>query len=100
MVNGIFYSARSYAFAKYWKYFMVRFAGAHAFGYNSAESESIWMKSGALGVHCRALVPAHFECNPRSSESGRARRIFVFVLSGKQRTKSPISRRPNFTKFA
>jgi len=24
----------------------------YAFGYNSAESERIWMKSGALRVHC------------------------------------------------
>jgi len=36
-----FYSARSEAAAEYWKYFTVRFEGVHAFGYNSAESESI-----------------------------------------------------------
>ena len=28
--------------------FTVRFGGVHTFGYNSDESESIWMKSGAL----------------------------------------------------
>ena len=33
---------------EYWIYFTVRFGGVHAFGYNSAESEPIWMKSGAL----------------------------------------------------
>jgi len=33
----------------------------------------------------------------RSSESWRARRIFVFFWSGKQRTILPISRQPNFT---
>jgi len=27
---------------------MVRFGGVYAFGYNSAESEPIWIKSGAL----------------------------------------------------
>jgi len=26
--------------------------GVHAFGYNSTESEPIWMKSGALWAHC------------------------------------------------
>ena len=30
--------------------------GVHAFGYNSAESERIWMKSGALWVHCWGLA--------------------------------------------
>ena len=29
-------------------YFTARFGGVHAFGYNSAENEPIWMKSGAL----------------------------------------------------
>jgi len=32
---------------------MARCGGVHAFGYNSAESEPIWMESGALRVHCR-----------------------------------------------
>jgi len=26
--------------------------GVHAFGYNSAESEPTWMKSGTLLAHC------------------------------------------------
>jgi len=30
---------------------MARFNVDHAFGYNSAESESIWMKSGALRLY-------------------------------------------------
>jgi len=34
--------------AEYWKYFMARDDGVHAFGYNSAESEPMWTKSGAL----------------------------------------------------
>jgi len=29
-------------------YLMGQFGGVHTFGYNSAESERIWMKSGAL----------------------------------------------------
>jgi len=36
------------ASAEYWIYFRGRFGGVHAFGYNSAENEPIWMKSGAL----------------------------------------------------
>jgi len=43
-----FYLARSWASAKYWKYFMVRFDDVNVFGYNSAESDPIWMKSRAL----------------------------------------------------
>jgi len=46
-----FYSARSYNFAEYWKHFMARLnGGVHAFGYNCAGSEPIWMKFGALWV--------------------------------------------------
>ena len=56
------------------------------------------MKSGALWVHCRKLALEDFGRDPRSSDSWRARRNFVF-LSGKQRTISPISRLPSFTKF-
>ena len=32
--------------------------GVHAFGYNSAESEPIWMKSGALWIHCLEILGA------------------------------------------
>jgi len=44
---AINYSARSYASAEYWIHC---FGGVHAFGYryNTAESEPIWMKSGAF----------------------------------------------------
>jgi len=37
---------------------MARFGSVHAFGYNSAESKPIWMKSAALWVHCRGLALA------------------------------------------
>ena len=64
------------------------------------QSEPIWFKSGVLWlwVHCRRPALADFRRDPRSSESCIARWNTVF-LSGKQRTISPISRRPNFTKF-
>jgi len=60
---------------------MARFGGVYAFGYNSAGSETIWMKSGAL--HCRGLILADFGCHPRSSDSWITRRYFVFFWSGK-----------------
>ena len=91
------YLARSQTSAEYWKHFMARFDGVHMFGYNnSAESEPIWMKSGALWVHRLGLALADFGRDPRSSESWRARRNF---LSDKQRTILLIFCRPNFTKF-
>jgi len=34
-----------------------------------AESEPLWMKSGALWVHCWGLALTDFECDPRSSDS-------------------------------
>jgi len=33
---------------EYWKYFMGQENSLHALGYNYAESEPIWMKSGTL----------------------------------------------------
>jgi len=57
---------------------MARLNGVHAFGYNSAESEPIWMKFGALRVHCLLLALADFGCDIRSSESERAEILFFF----------------------
>jgi len=39
---------RSCSFAEYWKHFMVRLNGVHAFGSNSFGSERLWLKFGAL----------------------------------------------------
>ena len=93
------FGSKPQASSEYWIHFTARFGGVHAFGYNSTESEPIWMKSGALRVHCRGLALADFRRDPRKSDSCRARRNFVcFFLSGKQCTISPISRQPNFTR--
>ena len=43
-----YYLAKSYSFVEYWIHFKARFDGLHAAGYNSAESETIWMKFGTL----------------------------------------------------
>jgi len=92
---------RRRSFAEYWKYFVARFNDVHAFGYNSAGSERIWMKFGELRVRCLELALTDFGCDLRAcrSESGRPCGS-LFFLSGKQRTTLLISGQPNFTKFA
>ena len=46
---------RSWIFAEYCKHFVARLNDVHAFGYNSATSERIWMKFGELRVYCLKL---------------------------------------------
>jgi len=41
-----YYSARSYSFTEYLIDFKARFDGLHTAGYNSTESEPIWMQFG------------------------------------------------------
>ena len=53
--------------------------GLRAFGYNSAESEPIWMKFGTLWTKCWGLTLADFGRNPLSGDSLRGSRI-VFVM--------------------
>jgi len=59
-----------------------RLGGVHTIGYNSAESEPIWIKSGALWVYCWGLALADFGRDLHSSNSWRARQNVVFYLSG------------------
>jgi len=61
--------------------------GLHAFGYNSAKSEPIWMKFGTLWAKCWGLASADFGHDPRSNDSLRGSLIF----SGKWRTISAFS---------
>jgi len=74
----IFIRLEAIASAEYWIHFGTRSDGVHALGYNSAESEAVWMKSGTLWVHCLGLALTNFGHDPRSSEIWRARRNFVF----------------------
>jgi len=67
---------RSWSFTEYWKHFMVCLNDVHAFGYNSARSEQIWMKFGALWVYCLELALTDFGRDPHRSQSGRASRSF------------------------
>jgi len=39
----------------------------HAFGYNSTESEPIWVNSGAMWAHCWGLALADFGRDPSIS---------------------------------
>jgi len=63
---------------------MAYFDGVHAFGYNSAKSELIWMKSGALWLHaarCLGLAVADFGRGLCSSNGWGARQIFFYQVS-------------------
>jgi len=71
---------RSWSFAEYCKHFVARLNDVHAFGYNSAGSERIWMKFGELRVYCLELSPTNFGRDPRRSGSGSASRNFVFFF--------------------
>ena len=57
--------------------------GLHAFGYNSAESEPIWMKFSTLWAKCQGLALEYFGCDLRSSDSLRGSRNFVFFVRGR-----------------
>jgi len=80
VVKKCYYSARIWSSADYWIHFMAHFGGVHTFGYNSAEIEPIWIKSGALWVHFRGLALADFWHDSYSSDSWRARQFFCFFL--------------------
>jgi len=61
-----------------WKYSMGQKNGLHAFGYNSAQSEPIWMKSRTMLDKCCGLALADSGSDPSSSDSLRGSRNFVF----------------------
>jgi len=56
LFNKFFTRRRSCSFAEYWKHFMARLNDVHESSYNSAGSERIWMKFGALRVYCLELA--------------------------------------------
>jgi len=72
-----------HSFAEYWKHFIARLNGVHAFASNSAGNEPIWMKFGALWVHCLMLAVADFGRELHRSDSERPMQFFVFFLSSK-----------------
>jgi len=97
--RNLFVDGRTDGRKSTWIHFKARFDGLHAAGYNSAESEPIWMKFGKLRAKYFRLAMVDIGRDPRSSHSLRGSRNFVFWL-GKQRTIWPISGRTIFTNFA
>jgi len=78
VLQQIFYSAKKLKLRRV----LQTLCGAfHAFGYNSAGSERIWMKFGELLDYGLELSLANFGRDPRRSGCGKAIRIFVFFLS-------------------
>jgi len=76
-INCIFIGSKGLS----WKYSVGKKNDLHAFGYNSAESEPIWMKSGTVWAKSWGLALADFGRNPRSSDS-RGSQNFVVVFFG------------------
>jgi len=68
---------RQKANIEYWKYSTGQKNCLEAFDYNSAESESIWMKCGTMWAKCWGLALADFGRDPRSNDSLRGSRNFV-----------------------
>ena len=64
--------------------------GLHAAGYNSAESEPIWMKFGELWAKCWGLAMADFGRDPRSSGSLRGSRYFFGQVNNARFHRFPV----------
>jgi len=64
--------------------------GLHAFDYNSAKSEPIWVNCGALWAHCWRLDLADFGRDMRSSNSQRGSRNFVCFFGLVYNARFPI----------
>ena len=102
-VTVIITRRRSWSFAEYCKHFVARLNDVHAFGYNSAGSERIWMKFGVLRVYCLELSLTHFGQDPRRSGTGSASRNFVVFcpLNNARFYRLPVGQiSRNFTKVA
>jgi len=71
---------------------MRQFGSARAFSFNSAESEPIWMKSGALwvGLHRWGLAIADFGRDLRSSDSLRGKRNFYCLVTNARFRRFPV----------
>ena len=76
----IFIRRRSCSFAEYWKYFMARLNGVHAFGYNSAGGEPIWMK---FGYSESIVYRCPWQILGAIGAEARARRIFCQVSNAR-----------------
>ena len=75
---------RSWSFAEYCKHFVTRLNDVHAFGYNSAGSERIWVKFGQLQVYGLELTWQILGAIRAEAAAG-ARAKILFFLSIKQK---------------
>ena len=82
---------RSWRFAEYWKHFVARLNDVHAFGYNSARRERIWMKFGEVRVY-RLELAVKITClwdytrnlwNSRAGSMLRSAETFTFLLDAR-----------------
>jgi len=88
--NSCFFTRRrSSSFAEYCKHFVARLNDVHAFCYNSAGSERIWMKFGKLRVYL-GLYLTKVGRNPRRIGSGRASRNFFCPLNNARLHRLPV----------
>ena len=62
------------------EYFVARFNDVHAFGYNSAGSERIWMKFGELRVYCLELALLDFGRDPPEARAGDLAEVLFFFV--------------------
>ena len=81
---------RSSSFAEYCKHFVARLNDVHAFGYNSAESQRIWMKFGELRAYGSELSLTNFGRDPRRSGFGRASPNFFCPLNNARFHRLPV----------
>ena len=76
--KSLYYS--TIASGEYWKYSTGQKNGVNAYGYKSAESEPIWMRSAEkVWAKSWGLDVANFGHDPRSSDSLRRSRNFLVV---------------------
>jgi len=77
LFNSFFTWRRS--FAEYWNHFVAHLKDDHAFGYNSAGGERVWMKFKELRVCCLRLFVTDFERDHAEARAGAPEDFFFFL---------------------
>ena len=73
------------------KHFMARLNGVDAFGYNSVGGEPIWMKFGALRVHCSAAGPDGFWMQSAQKRERESERKLFCSVNNARLCRFPVS---------
>ena len=82
---------RRRSFAEYWKFFVARFNDVHAFGFNSAGSERIWMKFGVLRVYCLELTLKILGAIRAEARVGERTEIFFGPVNNARVCRFPVT---------